>query len=261
MCIENGKKQDNKNDCYIIIQKSIWEYFAHKNIMYNKKETPEDTIENFLLHLYKLIPVCKRKVHYSKELHNKIDKLEITKEHNDNLRFFENLFADGKDMTGFLSNNVNNLKKPDLLLYTWNIFHLHLSKKHVENTGQMKNNRSKVQLLCIITPQDVFFIDIINHPHKAYEYFDKRYLEIIANNGWMREIGFEELEDIIPETLEPKIEEPKAIFELISCYHLNLCFELQGKVYAPLKTINSNGKPYDVIETLMFINKYIHKLI
>ncbi len=223
-------------------------------------EDIKDSIVDFFSYVYRLIPPLKRKVHCSKELLNKIELCELEEEHIEVLKKYTEAFAAGKDMNIFLSNNIKDTRKPDFLLYTWHLYHLHMSGKFVEGTKQMKNNRSDTQLLCIIDPSDVYFVDIIPHPVKPEDYFNIQTLEIIKGNGWMNKIGFYEIEDMIPGSMEPKITKNEDIFNLYSRCGVNLMFEFNGKGYAPLNSMMSNRRPKDASEEMIKINKEIRKL-
>lgn len=174
------EKTELEKNIYEDIQSEIRKYYDSEGIEYKDKEEPEDTIIDFFSYLFRLIPVTKRKVHYSKELTNRISLNEISKEYVEILKMFEDAFSEGKDMNIFLSNNIKKSRETDFLRYTWHFFHLHMSGKFVEDKMQMKNNRSDTQLLCIIDLNDVYFIDVIPHPTKAEEYFNIQSLEIIV---------------------------------------------------------------------------------
>lgn len=241
------------------IQSEIHKLYDKGDIKYNCKEEPEESIINFFSYLYRLIPVLERKVHYSQELKAKINSKEVSSEHIDILKKFEVAFCEGKDMNGFLSNKIKKSNDTDFLLFTWHIYHLHMSSKFVDRK-QMKNNRSDTQLLCIINEKDVYFIDLISHPQKPEEYFDIKILRILVNNGWMEKIGFFEIKEMIPGSLEPKIEDCKDIFQLYSQCSVNLAFEFEGKGYASIRPIMSNRRPYESSEMIRQIRKTIKKL-
>lgn len=241
------------------IQSEIHKLYDKGDIKYNCKEEPEESIINFFSYLYRLIPLLERKVHYSQELKAKINSKEVSSEHIDILKKFEVAFCEGKDMNGFLSNKIKKSNDTDFLLFTWNIYHLHMSSKFVDRK-QMKNNRSDTQLLCIINEKDVYFIDLISHPKKPEEYFDIKILRILVNNGWMENIGFFEMKEMIPGSLEPKIEDCKDIFQLYSQCSVNLAFEFEGKGYASIRPIMSNRRPYESSEMIRQIRKTIKKL-
>ncbi|SOB72689.1 Hypothetical protein EHLA_2056 [Anaerobutyricum hallii] len=177
------EKTELEKNIYKDIQSEIRKYYDSEGVEYKDKEEPEDTIIDFFSYLFRLIPVTQRKVHYSKELLSKLNLNEISKEYVEILKMFEDSFSAGKDMNIFLSNNIKKSRATDFLRYTWQLFHLHMSGKYVEDKKQMKNNRSDMQLLSIIDLNDVYFIDVIPHPTKPEEYFNIQSLEIIIKNG------------------------------------------------------------------------------
>lgn len=254
------EKTDLEKSVYNDIQSEIRKYYDSEEVKYKNNEEPEDTIINFFSYLYRLIPPVERNVHYSKELLKKIDLKELSEEHIAVLKKYKDAFVAGTDMNIFLSNNIKNASDTDFLLYTWHLYHLHMSGKFVNDNKQMKNNRSDTQLLCIITLKDVYFVDVIKHPTKPEEYFDIRSLEIIVQNGWIEHIGFIEITDMIPGTLQPEITASKDIFELYSKCSSNIAFEFQNKGYCSLEPMSSIRRPSEVTYTLIRINKQISKL-
>lgn len=241
------------------IKSEIHRLYDTENIQYNCKEEPDECIINFFSYLYKLIPMLERKVHYSQELKSKINSKEISSEHIDILKKFEEAFCKGKDMNGFLSNKIKKSNNTDFLLFAWHIYHLHMSNKFVDRK-KMKNNRSDTQLLCIIKQKDVYFIDLMPHPQKPEEYFDIKNLRILVNNRWMEKIGFFEMKEMIPGSLELKIEDSKDLFQLYSQCSVNLAFEFEGKGYSPLRPIMLNRRPYESLEIITQIRKTIKKI-
>lgn len=260
--MNNGKgiRTTLEDKIYGDIRAEIWKYYDDEGIEYKRKDDDENTLLDFLSYLYKLIPQTKRNVHYSAELSQKINCNEIPDKYIEVLKEYETAFSEGKDMNIFLSNNIKKPHETDFLLYTWHLFHLHMSGKFVEDKQLMKNNRSDTQLLCIITLCDVYFIDVIPHPSKAEEYFDIESLKIIVKNGWMEKIGFYEMSDMIPGTLQPKITENKDIFMLYSKGSMNVAFEFQGKGYCSLEPMSANRKPYAAGQVMLKITEVIHEM-
>lgn len=256
----SNEKTDLEKSVYNDIQSEIRKYYDNEEVEYKNNEKPEDTIINFFSYLYRLIPPVERNVHYSKELLKKIELKELSEKHIIVLKRYKDAFETGTDMNIFLSNNIKKASDTDFLLYTWHLYHLHMSGKFVDDNKQMKNNRSDTQLLCIITSRDVYFVDVIKHPTKPEEYFDMRSLEIIVQNGWMEYIGFSEITDMIPGTLQPKITASKDIFELYSKCSSNIAFEFQNKGYCPLEPMNSIRRPSVATYTLIQIKREISKL-
>ena len=255
-------KTELENKIYRDIQSEIQKYYDKEGIFYKQDAVadPEDTIIEFFSYIYKMIPVTKRKVEYSIELKNKIDSGELSNKHIDILKKYEQAFEEGQNMNIFLSSRTTGLNKPDFLLYTWHLYHLHMSGKIVPSKEQMKNNRSDTLLLCIINSDNVYFLDVIPHPRKAVEFFRLQHLEIISNNNWMNQIGFDEIPDMIPGTLKPNIISENDLFSLYSKCAMNVSFEFNGKGYCACSPMTANRKPAAAVEEMIRINKNIRKL-
>lgn len=260
MDIIKEEKTELEKKIYEDIQSEIRKYYDSEKIEYKDKEKPEDTIIDFFAYLYRLIPRSKRKVHYSEELLSRINSNDLPEEHIEILKMYEDVFSTGEDMNIFLSNNIKKSKETDFLRYTWHLYHLHMSGKFVENKEQMKNNRSDTQLLCIIDLNDVYFVDVIPHPTKAEEYFNIQSLEIILNNDWMENIGFYEITDMIPGTLEPKITDDKDIFNIYSTCSANIAFEFHGRGFCNCEPLSCTRRPQIATYEMIEINRKIYKL-
>lgn len=259
MDITNRKKSEFKN-IYEDIQSEIHKYYDSEKIEYKYKEKPQDTIIDFFSYLYRLIPRIKRRVIYSKKLLNRIESKDLPEEHIEILKMYRDAFTTGEDMNIFLSNDIKKSKATDFLRYTWHLYHLHMSGKFVENKEKMKNNRSDIQLLCIIYKDEVYFVDVIKHPTKPEEYFNIRSLEIIQQNGWMEKIGFSEISSMIPGTLKPKITDSKDIFNIYSKCSVNIPFEFRGKGYCPMEPLSSTRRPHAAVAEMMKFKKKIDEL-
>lgn len=261
MCNSGSCKTKLESEICKDIQSKIQNYYDRAEILYKSAdENPESTIIDFFSYLYKMIPVVKRKVEYSHDLKTKMENGELSKDHIGVLKNYERAFEEGKDMNTFLSNKTNGPNKIDFLLYTWHLYHLHMSGKFVVDKTQMKNNRSNTLLLCIINIDCVYFVDVIQHPKKAEHYFCIRYLEIIKDNNWMEQIGFYEVPEIIPESLVSEDTSEKDIFSLYSKCAINRSFMLVGKVYLPVNSMTSTRKPQKVVEQMISIKRNIRKL-
>ena len=254
-----NKKTELEKQIYIDLQVKIYHFFDSQDVKYKNKENPEDTISDFFSYLYTQIPPVKRKVYCSKELKNKIDSGELDEKSIKVLKQYQEAFEAGKNMGCFLSSKSKDVRKPDFFLYTWHLYHLHMSGKFVDDPKQMKNNRSDTQLVCIVDNENIYFVDVIHHPKKPAEYFNFRLLEIIVDNGWIEKIGFCRCDEIIPGSLEPKITEGIDFFELYSKGRLNVGFEFRDKCYIPLEQISTSLKPYFVTHNMCEINRNIFK--
>lgn len=252
-------KDTLKRAIYEDIKKCIVAYYDMYDIKYKDKK-PEEMLTGFLSYCYCRISSKPRQVHISATLKNKIDNGILSEKHIAFVKKFKTMFELGQDMNGFSSNNTKNVREPDFLLYTWHLYHLHLSNKVATTPGEMKRNRSDTQLLCIIDKEDTYFVDVITHPKKPEEYFDICHLETIINNGWIEKIGFSELEGIVPGSMEPKIRDCKDFFTLYSKASINLGFEYNGHTYFPIKPLSMNRQPFSATQGLISINKNINRL-
>ena len=229
------------------IQKSIFSYYDEIDIKYNKSEKSKDTVLHFITFLMKQIPICKREVHFSDVLKNS--------QHISILEKYADGFRNGDNMNIFLSNKTCNPKQPDFFLYSWNMYHLHIN-------NQMTKKRSGLQLLCIITDNDVYFVDVIEHPSKNYpdKYFDIHHLETIKRNNWMKQIGFEEMRGVLPNSLKPKITKSEDIFKIYT-KGVNIAFEIDGQAYIPIRSITCAKTPRIATDELFKITDSYSKFV
>lgn len=121
MDIIKREKTELEKNIYVDIQSEIRKYYVRKEIEYKDKEEPKDTIIDFFAYLYRLIPVVKRKVHYSEELLSRINSNDLLEEHIKILKKYEDAFSKGEDMNIFLSNNTKKSREADFLRYTWHL--------------------------------------------------------------------------------------------------------------------------------------------
>ena len=244
MAIDNLKFDEQ---VIIDIQKTIFNFYDTQDIKYSKNEKPKDTLLYFITFLIKEIPICKRNVHFSDVLENS--------QHISVLGKYADGFRNGADMNIFLSNKTCNPKQPDFFLYCWNIYHLHIN-------NQMNKKRSELQLLCIVSDNDVYFVDVIEHPSKKCpdRYFNIQHLETIKRNNWMEQIGFEEMESLVPNSLEPKITESKDIFKMYT-KGINIPFEFDGQAYFPIRGITCAKSPIIATNEIIKITRNIHLLM
>lgn len=259
MCNRTSELVEFREKIHKDIQSEIWKYYDDKKIKYKKieEENPETTIIDFLSYNFRLISQISRKVHYSKELRDKINSNKIETKYVEVLKEYDEAFSEGRNMNIFCSNKNKEVRKVDFLLYTWNLYHLHMSGKFVETEKQMKNNRSDMQLICIIDQRDVFFIDVISHPMKSEEYFCEDFLNIIANNKWMNKIGFYKCPEVVPNTLTPLVSKCKELFDLYSKGALNLMINIQGQIYCPMSPMSIERRPNKSVNEMRVINNKI----
>lgn len=167
-------------------------------------------------------------------------------------------FQNGEDITNHLSKGIFSSTE-DIVLNNWNLRHLHLSDIDVDvDRSAMSNNRSKWLLFFIVTDSEVAFVDVVCHP-KGAGFTAFRFLEIIQNNGWMEKIGFHEIKDMVPGSLKPKIVSDEDIYMLYK-NHLNIPFEINGKVYSS-PGVTSNGYKIDNMIRLNHFKKSLEQLL
>lgn len=118
---------------------------------------------------------------YPVEYKKALDLIEIT-------------ILNGGNIHPFMTRNLLKLKREDLMLSDWGIYHLHLSTEHdmVKKDGFMK--RSNELLMVKIDETTVYFITVV--PHKKRNVWTlNKYIEIIYDN-WPEMIEKFKLKDI-----------------------------------------------------------------
>lgn len=94
------------------------------------------------------------------------------------LEEIEEKILTGNNLIPYMSDKILNLKYKDLLLYDWNIYHLHLSRRKRPD-GFIK--RSDYELFLYVTDKTIYFIQIYPHS-KEYLYSTQEMVRIIHNN-------------------------------------------------------------------------------
>lgn len=193
----------------------------------------------------KLVLPKERTVHYSKELgakmHSGLDEGVCRL-----IKIFEDKFTQGIDINLHQSKGIYDSSQYDMLFNTWNIRHLHLSDKVAANYKEMSQNRSNYLLFYIVTNGDVYFMDVLPHPHRE-GFADFNFLEIAYNNDWMAQIGASVMEGV--EAVKPEIKNSKDIYEYHKhCINVSM-FMFEGKCYKVGMGITTAG------------NKLVHSLI
>lgn len=94
------------------------------------------------------------------------------------LEGIENKITSGKCIILYMSDKILDLEYKDLLLYDWNIYHLHLNRRRREDDFI---KRSDYELYIYVTGNTAYFIRIYPHA-KEYLYSTKEMVAIIHNN-------------------------------------------------------------------------------
>ena len=196
------------------------------------QEKDDLTILAYLNSLKKDPPIRPRTVHFSKEIK------ESEKHFSDDLRekynHIINQIKNGDQLTYHLSRTIFDGCFQDTLLNTWGITHIHLSSIDVSSKSGMKRNRSGYLLLCIIKENDVFLIDVIKHPDKPEDFACLDYLEIIYNNTWMNQIGYDKIDAVeVTFTLNDIFNDKESkAFDFMKC--CNTAVGFNGEFFLPI---------------------------
>ncbi|WP_434279374.1 hypothetical protein [Acinetobacter sp. CE-15] len=156
-----------------ISKKLFQDYTNFLNLELNKyglklnaqKKTPTDIALAYFNWQKKLISSTPRKVYISNELQCPTHLKSA----------FENLIEslkNGKDVTGYLSRNINHVSRHDFLLYDWGIHHLHFYDFNITK------KRSGELLYVFFNQNSAYLLDIKNHDSFA----DTDLLEILDSN-------------------------------------------------------------------------------
>lgn len=178
-----------------ILKESIIQKLTQKNIYFEKDDTLENLLINYLNVINRTIISIPRRVYISDNINKIIKKHKLNEEYIKIIFKFKYNFEKGIDMNGHLSTNIyySNLliknknkrgyrRSRDYLLDDWGIYHLHLNNKDAKNEKEMHNNRSKYLLFVKIAHNAVYFIDIYNHNEKNI--FSKQELLEILDRNW-----------------------------------------------------------------------------
>lgn len=144
-------------------------------IQFGFKEEDVKKLENPLINFFEYymmhIPIKKRKVYKS-------DIFQCPKQYEKALGDFIQKVKRGEDINPFLSNKKDTLTGKDLLLYDWNIYHFHLTRRYNRNG---KPTRSNYLIFAACTDEAMYFIQIYKHQKKNV-FVQKELLEIICRN-------------------------------------------------------------------------------
>lgn len=159
------------------VKQLIANYFLSFEIQYDvRKKTTHNILIDFLNLKMKLIKPVQRQVYKS----DRFGKLQIPYETLLALISIDKKIRNGEDITFHMSKQVLNPSYNDLLLNTWVIQHIHISRTK-KNKSNKFYDRSDFLLFAIFSENAAYFLDIQNH--KAVNVFSKQnYLKIIDEN-------------------------------------------------------------------------------
>lgn len=179
----------------------IKQQFDEQKIFYEDNLSVSSLVAHYIEMLNRRItPIC-RDVHFSEEIHESLGKLKRKKvaTHRENTSdawnavfLIRHLLTEGKNVNCFLSTNsryATGKKSKDGLLWDFGMHHLHLSTE-VGKTGFV--NRSAYLLFAIFTEENVYFVDVRQHPKQG-------------DLGWVRQDLLRIVHSNWPQLLEPKV--------------------------------------------------------
>lgn len=260
---------DVKND----ISAAILEFFREKKINYERTIKKEsniaviklspladandkfgDTIIALQNFSNRLIIEKKRKVRYSEELVKKINERQLSQETIKMIKTFKYKFKNGKEINSNLSRLIWDSQKLDYLFNIWNIKHLHLSESVSFCDETMANNRAKQLLFFIEDKDEIYFLDVKNHPRgSGFTVFN--FLEIMERNGWLGIVGLRKMCGI-------KLVNPiKTDEDIYKCARngISTAYEINGNCYMSMG-ITSKGNKTEYTMNLIRINRLINIL-
>ena len=184
---------------------------------YNKDEVRalRNPLKTLIEHKMFSIDVHRRKVVYSKEL-------RCPKGYEQALKELAQKIENGEDINPFLSTSREKTDAKDLLLYDWNIHHLHLTRRYHPN-GRPK--RSDYLLFVRCTDSTMYFIQI--YPHRSNPFVKGELQEIVAHN-WPELLLPFPLDD--GHLTEEVTDEVRLILRK---KHILSPIEIDGKIYFP----------------------------
>ncbi|WP_026759809.1 hypothetical protein [Selenomonas ruminantium] len=206
----------------------------------------------------KHISTNKRNVMVSQELKRKLDS-------NDYAKFkavIEKIkcdFENGVDLNGRLSKLADNPAKNDLMLFEWNMYHLHLGERKEERqNGRNYYNRTG-ELLIVYIPdceEEAYFVDITeNHKNNPLAFSRQRYLDIL-NRNWPNLLSKFELPEAI---LESQITDEDRT--LLRKKHVCTLNSIGGKTYLnPGIGVTSAATSIQILRRTDYLMEYIHEL-
>lgn len=240
-----------KTTALAYIQTCVNEILDYNHVEHDANADPQQSIIDYFSWLYRWIPARPRTVTISTHLTEKLQNGTIDDAIVDLVKQFQTDFEKGVDMISHLSKLAKKTDAEDYLRYHWSIYHLHLANN---------SSRSNKQLLAAITPDEVLFVDVIDHPARghSFEYFNVDHLRIIRDAGWFPRIRIGTSENIVLGSLNFNPQTGSDFYKMYKD-HMNVMFELDGVVYGTLNSVNIIGDPMDAVWTYKRIVKQIDR--
>lgn len=168
MCVADIKKVniDLIKDCQNIARNKLEKMWGEKQV---KNLEDKDLILTYFNAIDRVFIAKKpRKLKLS-------DVFNVSNDLKEGWEFLKEKILNGDDLMPHLSNLHNNIKNRDSLLEEWNVHHLHLGTKYIED-GLV--NRTRALVFAVITDEIFYAIKIYMHSGWA----DSEVVSIIDNN-------------------------------------------------------------------------------
>lgn len=207
----------------------------------------------------KIVNPIPRKVMLSDALNKKISNSSLPEEIKNEVNRFKELFTNGDDVNNHLSKTVFDPERIDYAFNLWRIKHFHLNSDTTFEKNAMSGNRSSWLLFAIVNDDTAYFLDVRNHP-RSEGFTALSFFEIIADSGWLPEIGYCEIPGILSlDCNEDEIHTDTEIYALIKA-GINRPFKYDGKYYmGGLTGTAASGDSLHHTDLLIKLNNIINR--
>ena len=215
----------------------ITEQFVSTGIHFDPNLDVDELAVSYFQALTRIVAEVPRTVHFSEQIHSALGALtrEIDSEiHREAKRAWGAafhlhwLFSEGKNVNAFLSRKIvaaTGKKSRDGLLFDYGMHHFHLNDV-TEQDGFIK--RSRYLLYAVVTQEDVYFVDVREHPKGADLGWVRQDLVKIVNANWPELLERNAILGVLGDTVT---DEQKQELRRKNVNHLS---PVKGKVFLPL---------------------------
>ena len=186
------------------------------------KDTPLNIVAQYCDLCNQLISPKRRKVHYSSTIQNNLGIID--QKWGRLVHELERKFVTGENVVPHLTRRILNAKHNDGLLNDYGIHHLHLSDVF-DSDGFAE--RSDYLLFVIVEENDVYFVDIVNHPSGSDLGWVRQDLLMTIHSNWRFLLEKHTVNGITGESMRDKKK-----FELRSI-NVNTIVDINGLAVMP----------------------------
>lgn len=220
----------------------------------------EKVILDFLDNRDRWVTQKKRNVIVSESLEKRLEKADWEKIKED-FEYMKQIFEQGNDVNYHLSKGIFNSTSRDYLLNALNIKHVHLSQKEAYSKSGMSQNRSKYLLFCIIDEDNVYCLDVIEHP-ETDEFFCYNLVKIAYESGWIEKLGLCLVEgNYVGGSLNFEVTNDKDLTTLYTDCKINSPFEFDGKLFIGCNGIAASGDDVSNVQRLKCFKKKVRRTV